>query len=156
MVHNHEPFDDPSAFPELRELSDLDKELIRDNSITGVPTHATTAQFRALFPSKKVIPRDIYNHVAKAKRQLRKGMPPPKALIEQLKREKAAGLVYFHHELDGNGHIARLFIADRRSIKYFNVNPDVLMMDCTYKASLTPSEPLEEARANSPTSGVTD
>lgn len=156
MVHNHEPFDDPSAFPELRELTDLDKELIHNNSITGVPTHATTAQFRTLFPSKKVLPRDIYNHVAKAKRELRKGMPPPKAFIEQLKREQAAGLIYFHHELDSNGHISRLFVADRRSIKYFNINPDVLLMDCTYKASLTAPEPLEEAHANLPTFEVTD
>ena len=72
----------------------------------------------------------------------------PKKFIDQLKREKAAGLIYFHHELDSNGHIAKLFVADRRSIKYFNINPDGLLMDCTYKASLIGPEPLEEGHAN--------
>ena len=42
---------------------------------------------------------------------------------------------YFAHEEDDHDHVKYLFFAHPESLKYFQKNPDIFLLDCTYKTN---------------------
>ena len=134
-THNHLAVDDATTLYQHRVLSKEDRELVINNVIMGVPTSRTTALLNRPGGALKVKHRDVYNLTAASRREARRGMPAPEAFLKQLEEETNKGQIYFDKTLDDKGHISRLVIADRRSIRYLNINPDVLMLDCTYKTN---------------------
>jgi antitoxin component HigA of HigAB toxin-antitoxin module len=75
--------------------------------------------------------QDIYNRIAATKRDLREGQSSVQALVNQLDKE---GFQY-HIRSDIDGRLTAIFFAHPHSIAYLQYNPDVLLLDCTYKTN---------------------
>jgi hypothetical protein len=133
-THNHGPFHDPSACHQHRTLSPAQIELVHAHHDAGIGPKHTVAVLLGQ-PEMHIVKRDIYNIVQKLRRERRGGRAPPEALVACLKEEAAKGGIVFNLEQDDDGHIKNLFIADRRSIEYYVRNPDILLLDCTYRTN---------------------
>ena len=80
--------------------------------------------------------QDIYNERQINKRKLLSGLSPIQALLKALSEHGGDDLeskYYFVYKVDDRGHLKYLFFAYPESLKYFQKNPDVLLLDCTYK-----------------------
>jgi hypothetical protein len=66
----------------------------------------------------RVIKQDIYNAIAKIRRETRQGISPTQVLISRLKVLQTEGKVVFKFERDDNRHITNLFITNQQSVKY--------------------------------------
>ncbi len=133
-VHNHEG-NDAATYPEHRQLTDAQIELVASHHATRVPPSRSLAILRQQEPNTTFNHRDMYNITAGIVREGRKGKAPAEALIAQLEADRDAGRVVFEYETDSTGHIKMLFVADVRSVEYLNKHPDILLLDCTYKTN---------------------
>jgi hypothetical protein len=91
---------------------------------SGIPPSRTAVVLRDQDDSLPLCRRDIYNLNVVLSRAKRKGGSPPEALVTHLESEKDAS-VFFKYRRDEAGHIATLFVADLRSVKYLNQHPDI-------------------------------
>ena len=132
--HNHPPAD-RGTFAADRQLSDAQNQTVITNFQAGVAARQTAATLRQEDPNLRITHRDLYNITAKIRRASEQGHSPSEGLILELERAQAVGEVFFEHLQDEQGHLSKLFIADARSIKYLNENPDILLFDCTYKTN---------------------
>jgi hypothetical protein len=55
--------------------------------------------------------------------------------IEALLDELSTPDWIFDVTLDANNHVQSLFFAHEKQVKLFHANPDILMMDCTYRTN---------------------
>ena len=74
---------------------------------------------------------DITNAIAAIRRDQRQEQSNMQALVDQLSAE---GFRY-HIRLDSNNRLTGIFFAHPESITYLQHNPDVLLLDCTYKTN---------------------
>ena len=80
--------------------------------------------------------QDIYNERQINKRKLLSGLSPIQALLKAVSEYGGDNLkskYYFAHEEDSRNHLKYLFFAHLESLKYFQKNPDVLLLNYTYK-----------------------
>ena len=77
--------------------------------------------------------RDIYNRIAATKRDLREGQSSIQALVDQLHKEE----FWCRIRLDQDNRLTAIFFAHPESVAYLQSNPDVLLLDCTYKTNNT-------------------
>lgn len=128
--HNHPPSEDPSAHPTHRRLREQDATTIAHLALSGTApkdirtylhNHADTLANR----------QDIYNQIAAARRDLREGQSSIQALTTQLSAE---GFIC-QNQVDDNHRLTAIFFAHPDSVAYLQGNPDVLLLDCTYRAN---------------------
>jgi hypothetical protein len=80
--------------------------------------------------------QDIYNERQINKRKLLNRLSPIQALLKALSKYRGDNLkskYYFTHEVDDRGYLKYLFFVYLKSFKYFQKNPDVLLLDYIYK-----------------------
>jgi hypothetical protein len=75
--------------------------------------------------------RDIYNRIAATRRDLREGQSSIQALVDQLYSEG----FWCRVKLDPDNRLTAIFFAHPDSVAYLQCNPDVLLLDCTYKTN---------------------
>jgi len=75
--------------------------------------------------------KDIYNQIAATRRDLREGQSDMQALINQFNEEG----VWYRVRVDSDNRVTALFFAHPDSIAHLQRNPDVLILDCTYKTN---------------------
>ncbi|KAL2886176.1 mutator-like element transposase [Ceratocystis lukuohia] len=128
--HNHPPSDDPSAHPIHRTLKTEDISTVSGLVTAGVaPRSIRTYLYNT--SDTLATAKDIGNQIAAARRELRQGQSSVQALIDQLKIEGFRCEV----RVDSENHLTALFFAHPSSIAYLLENPDVLLLDCTYKTN---------------------
>lgn len=135
-THNHPPAE-AAAFPEHRQLNEEQIAVVSSHHLAGIRPSRTVAVLKSQFPDIEVHHKDIYNCTAAFAREARHGKSPPEALIDHLEGEKREGRIFLEWEADQGrgGHINYIFIADQRSVDYLNANPDIILLDCTYKTN---------------------
>ncbi|KJZ69936.1 hypothetical protein HIM_10674 [Hirsutella minnesotensis 3608] len=128
--HNHPPSEDPSAHPAHRRLTEQDAATISSLALSGtaprdirtyVHNHSDTLATQ----------RDIYNRIAATRRDLREGQSSIEALVDQLYSEG----FWCRVKLDSDNRLTAIFFAHPDSVAYLQCNPDVLLLDCTYKTN---------------------
>jgi len=134
-THNHPAAETSSAFASHRQLTDSQLQIVHANHLARIAPIRTVIALRQQDSTLEIIPRDIYNINAELGRTKRQGRSPPEALIIELELQKAKGEIVFTYEKDSQGHINFLFLAAVKSVKYFNKNPEIVLLDCTYKTN---------------------
>ena len=80
--------------------------------------------------------KDIYNERQLNKKQLLGGLLPVQALLKALNKYGGDNLkskYYSAHKEDNSNYLKYLFFAYPESLKYFQKNPNVLLLNYTYK-----------------------
>ncbi|KAI7760068.1 hypothetical protein LZL87_014319 [Fusarium oxysporum] len=129
-VHNHPPSEDPSAHPVHRQLSENDIGVISSLTASGTAPR----EIRTYLHNNSntlVTQQDVYNQIAATRRDLRKGQSSIQALVDQLQEEG----FWCRVRLDSDNRLTAIFFAHPDSIAYLQCNPDVLLLDCTYKTN---------------------
>jgi len=134
-THNHPATETSSAFASHQQLTNLQLQIVHANRLARIAPIHTIITLRQQDSTLEIIPWDIYNINAKLNRKKRQGRSPPKALILKLKLQKAKGEIIFTYEKDSQGHINFLFFAIIKSIKYFNKNAEIVLLNYTYKTN---------------------
>ncbi|KJZ68365.1 hypothetical protein HIM_12244 [Hirsutella minnesotensis 3608] len=128
--HNHPPSEDPSAHPAHRRLTEQDAKTISSLALCG--TAASDIRTYIHNHSESLATeRDIYNWIAATRRDLREGQSSIQALVNQLNSEG----FWCQVKLDSDNRLTAIFFAHPESVAYLQCNPDVLLLDCTYKTN---------------------
>ncbi len=73
--------------------------------------------------------------ISNARQQMRgnalSGRTPIQALVEQMQADD----FYWSVQHDAQGHVTHLFFAYKKSLLMYQSNPEVLLIDCTYKTN---------------------
>jgi len=135
-THNHGAFAHPAALPHYRQRTEETKKTIADISASSIaPSKILTSLLKK---DITISLRDIYNERQLNKKQLLDGLTPVQALLKALNEHGGDDLeskYYFAHKEDDSNHLKYLFFAHSESLKYLQKNPDVLLLDCTYKTN---------------------
>lgn len=129
-LHNHPPSENPSAHPVHRQLSENDAITILSLATAGTAPR----EIRTYLHNNSntvATQRDVYNRIAATRRDLREGQSSIQALVEQLHEEG----FWCQVRLDSDNRLTALFFAHPDSVAYLQCNPDVLLLDCTYKTN---------------------
>ena len=129
-LHNHPPSEDPSAHPAHRHLTGGDSRVISSLAAAGAAPREIRTYLRNN-STTLTTQKDIYNRIGAARRDLREGQSSIQALVDQLHEEG------FHYKvrLDSDNRLTAIFFAHPDSIAFLQCNPDVLLLDCTYKTN---------------------
>ncbi|KAJ6788687.1 hypothetical protein PWT90_07147 [Aphanocladium album] len=129
-LHNHPPSEDPSAHPAHRHLTGGDSRVISSLAAAGAAPREIRTYLRNN-STTLATQKDIYNRIGAARRDLREGQSSIQALVDQLHEEG------FHYKvrLDSDNRLTAIFFAHPDSIAFLQCNPDVLLLDCTYKTN---------------------
>ena len=128
--HNHPPSEDPSAHPAHRRLQKRDATSISDLAASGsAPRDIRT--YLHNHSDTIATQRDIYNRIAETRRDLREGQSSIQALVDHLYNEG----FWCRVRLDKDNRLTAIFFAHPDSVRYLQCNPDVLLLDCTYRTN---------------------
>jgi hypothetical protein len=128
--HNHPPSEDPSAHPAHRRFEEQDATAVSNLATSGIPPREIRSYLHNNSDSLAT-QRDVYNQIAATKRNLREGQSSIQALVDQLHEEG----FWCRIRLDQDNRLTGIFFAHPDSIAYLQCNPDVLLLDCTYKTN---------------------
>ncbi len=133
-AHNHEPTL-PESHPALRKLALTDqiKANIAHQSRARIrPRQMLTALRLDSDPDNPMFKAaDIYNAKAALRRDTLRPLTPIQALLQNLHRDDWH-CEYLKDQLD---RVTHLFVIKKTSEELLKVNPEVLIMDCTYKTN---------------------
>jgi hypothetical protein len=129
--HNHPPSLNPSAHHIYRRRTSTEKEIIQSMSKAGtVPKDILTA-IRQSNPDTLVAASDIQNDRKIIRADYLKGRHPIEALLDDLSTLEWQ----FDIKRDQHNHVEQLFFAHNKQIELLLANPDILLMDCTYRTN---------------------
>ena len=126
-LHNHEPSLHPSAHPVLRQLSRTPELKALSNAGLAPKEIQTVVRENGSLATRQ----DIYNRIAKVRRENRQGQSPIHALANQLENEGFWSRLQF----GPNGHVTAVLFAHVDSLVYLRAYPEILLLDCTYKTN---------------------
>jgi MULE transposase domain len=129
-LHNHPPSQDASAHPVHRQFEERDIATISSLTVAGVAPR----EIRTYLNNNShtlATQQDVYNRIAATRRDLREGQSSIQALVDQLKKED----FWCRVRLDSDNRLTAIFFAHPDSVAYLQGNPDVLLLDCTYKTN---------------------
>ena len=134
--HNHPAAVDPIALPQHRQRSYDINRTIAD--ILGSSIGATKILTNLLKKDITISIQDIYNERKLNKKRLLGGLTPIQALIKSLSEHGSDDpnlKYYFAYKEDDSNRVKYLFFAHPELIKFFWKNPNILLLDCTYKTN---------------------
>lgn len=128
--HNHPPSEDPSGHPIHRALCKEEVSTISNLAAAGVaPRNIKTYLHKT--SDTLATAKDIRNQIAIARRDLREGQSSIQALVDQLQKKG----FWCRTQLDTDNRLTAIFFAHPDSVAYLQPNPDILILDCTYKTN---------------------
>ncbi len=128
---NHAASTTTSQHPTLQRLSPMQRAEIRELSQAGVAPRAITAFLRREDAGSPVLVRDVYNARTQMQVESLAGRTPIHELMAQLDADQ----LHTATKLNVDGHLTHLFFAFQDAVKLYNVYPEVLLPDCTYKTN---------------------
>jgi hypothetical protein len=135
-THNHQAFAHAGALPHYRQRTKETKKTIADMSASSInPGKILTNLLK-----KDIIIsiQDIYNERQANKKKLLSGLSSVQALLKALDKhggDNPESKYYFAYEEDDRDRVKYLFFTHPESLKYFQKNPDVLLINYTYKTN---------------------
>jgi hypothetical protein len=82
-------------------------------------------------PGAYVAPSDIRNDRIALRASILAGRTPIEALLDELSTQEWV----FDVRRDSKNHVQYLFFAHRKQVERLRTNPDVLLIDCTYRTN---------------------
>ncbi|KAH7461514.1 hypothetical protein FOMA001_g19037 [Fusarium oxysporum f. sp. matthiolae] len=128
--HNHEPSFHQVAHPVHRQLSRSDESTVHQLANAGIAPKEIRSYLRTTSDTLAT-QQDIYNCIARGKRELAKGQSNIHALADQLNSEG----FWSEIRLDEGGRVTAVLFAHPQSLEYLKLYPEVLLLDCTYKTN---------------------
>jgi len=132
-THNHQPSRTPMSHP-VHRRSDLTPEITQEilaDARTGVKPAQTLARLVQKNPDISLIVEDIYNAKRRAEDEILQG----KSRMEFVLGELSTDQFFSANQVDSTNRLTHLFLAYEPAIDIYKANPDVLLMDCTYKTN---------------------
>jgi len=129
--HNHPPSINPSAHNVYRRRTSAQKDVIESMTHAGARPMQILAAIQREDKDTLVSATDIRSE-RKAIREKHLGGRSP---IETLLDDLSTGTWVFSVQKDKNERIQNLFFAHRKQVELILANPDVLLMDCTYRTN---------------------
>jgi len=128
--HNHPPSTEPSVHRSHRQLPEEDIAVIGDLTTAGIAPRDIRAYIRQT-SNALTTRQDIYNHAATARRNLFQGQSSIQALVNQLNKEGFWSRI----QVNESNRLTAIFFAHPDSVAFLQQNPDILLLDCTYKTN---------------------
>ena len=129
--HNHPPSLHPSAHHVFRKRTEAEKDSIQSMTKGGAAPKQIETTLRQANPDTFVTGRDIRNERIKMRANELGGRSPIEALLDNLSTSEWI----FDVKRDSENHIQYLFFAHQKQVELLLANPDVLLMDCTYRTN---------------------
>jgi hypothetical protein len=130
-THNHPPSLNPAAHRVHRKRTAAEKEKILEMSRAGVPPRQTLIALRQYSVDTLISLTDIYSEIKMARDKELGPRKPIEALLDDLSTDEWV----YEVKKDAENRIQSLFFAHKKQIQQLRANPDILMIDCTYKTN---------------------
>lgn len=131
-THNHEPSSNPSEHSQYRQPTAEEKTTIQSLHESGVAPRFIVSTLLERNLDTAVTTREVYNEIAKARKERLNGLTPIEALIMELTNDDTWALDY---STDHEGHVNFLFFAPFDAIDFAQQSPDVIFIDATYRTN---------------------
>lgn len=121
------------AYPKTRTLTDLQKELVKSMTSSGIKSRDIRATLLEEYPELTATSKDIYNEKQRHRREELNGDRPVEAFMKHLANDDVVHRV----QIDDLQHITHLLIVPKATMsiaKDFSANA-VFVLDCTYKTN---------------------
>jgi hypothetical protein len=134
-IYSHRASIGPLVHPSLRRRArqDFVSEAIRDAWNSGKSLRETVDMCRERFLHVPLIHRDVMNLRARLKRLELSGRSSLQDLLHRLEQEDSDFLSYHTH--DAEDRLTRLLFFHKTSLELWRKNPDIILMDNTYKTN---------------------
>jgi hypothetical protein len=129
--HNHDPSLHPSAHHVYHKRTAAQTETIRAMSDAGTRPMQVLTALQQQDPDTVLTADDVRNDRKKLRREHLNGRSPIEALLDDLSTPEWI----FDVKRDSENRVQYLFFAHQKQIELQLANPDVLMMDCTYRTN---------------------
>ncbi|KAG6983952.1 PKS-NRPS hybrid synthetase [Fusarium oxysporum f. sp. conglutinans] len=130
-MHNHEPSYGPRAHPVHRQITSDQEQTVRLLTEAGVKPKEIRTFIRLSDRFCLATQQDIYNAIARSKRDLAKGQSSIHALADELVNQGFRS----HFCLDQDNRVTAVFFTNADSLAYTKTYPEVMMLNCTYKTN---------------------
>ena len=134
--HNHGPSSEPTSHPShrragLANLPEASKQMVDTLRLRNTPVSTVRAQLGGM--GTMVTSKDLYNVAQRARSTHLGGLTAVQWLYNTLRE---LGWFYrFDTDLNVTNRVTRIFFAHPDSVKLLKSNPDVILLDCTYKTN---------------------
>jgi hypothetical protein len=129
--HNHTRSLYPSAHNVYRRRTPAQKDMIESMTRAGVRPMQIMAAIEIEDPDTLVSATDIRSERKAIREKHLNGRSPIETLLDDLSTPDWV----FTVKKDANNHVHSLFFAHQKQIELLLANPDVLLMDCTYRTN---------------------
>ena len=129
--HNHPPSINPSAHNVYRRRTTAQKEVIELMTQAGARPMQILAAIQSEDQGTLISATDIRSERKAIKERHLGGRRPMEALLDDLSTVDWV----FALKKDSNNRIQNLFFAHQKQVELLLANPDVLLMDCTYRTN---------------------
>jgi hypothetical protein len=129
--HNHIPSLNPSAHHVFRKRSEAQKELINSMTKAGSAPKQIFTAIRQEDPNTFIACEDIRNDRVSTRARELGPRTPIEALLDTISTDEWV----FSVKTDSENRVQYLFFAHQKQVELLRANPDVLMMDCTYRTN---------------------
>ncbi|XP_077216899.1 protein FAR1-RELATED SEQUENCE 5-like [Tasmannia lanceolata] len=131
LEHNHKASKDISVHPSSRRFSKEEVLRIKEMTIAGIEPLQMLTSLRQRNRRLLAESRDLYNCIAKIRKEILTGRTRIQALLDEL----TAGGFHCTVAYDEEGHLTHLFFAHPKSIAISRIYSNVFVMDCAYKTN---------------------
>jgi MULE transposase domain/FAR1 DNA-binding domain len=130
--HNHPPSESAAQHAQYRRPNNAQKALIHSLTASGVAPRFVVAALLEKDPESLVSTTEVYNEVARIKKVRLNGLTPIEALVMELLNDDDWAVWY---TTDDIGHVNFLFFTHDEAIDLAQENPDVILIDATYRTN---------------------
>ena len=132
-THNHPPSGYQGAHPALRHLTPEALDTIRRQTLAGSSAREVVSVLRLEDSTAYIKAKDVSNAKNLIRRKEIGPMTPTQALMLQLNKRDD---FFMEFVKDNNNRLTHLFIVYEKSRNLLRQNPDVLIIDSTYKTNV--------------------
>lgn len=121
-----------------RRLGPSEQKEIENLAKVGTRPRSILAAIKQKNPASRVILNDIYNEIARSKRNGLQNLNIAEALRSELQRRDSDDLLpkyFWDMTCDEHGRIQNLYLAKTTLIQAYCDHHDILILDCTYKTN---------------------
>jgi hypothetical protein len=129
--HNHAPSLNPTAHNVYRRRTQAQKDTIEAMTHAGVRPMQIMAAIQKEDPDTLVSATDIRSERKAIREKHLNGRSPIETLLDDLSTPDWV----FALKRDSDNHVQGLFFAHQKQIELLLANPDILLMDCTYRTN---------------------
>jgi hypothetical protein len=130
--HSYRRSLNPTAHHVYRRRTPAQKDIIKSHTKAGSSPKRILTALREDDSQTFISARDIRNERISATTEFLNGRSPIEALLDELSTSPDW---VFDVKYDTENHVQCLFFAHEKQVELLRANPDILLMDCTYRTN---------------------